>query len=188
MWSPVFFLFLLGGVGPGCELQRADSTLPAQGFSVWKQPVSSHAKLKLLLGGYSFFYEREVLRLKSQQVLRGPGLHATGCSLVPTRPSQIRFLARGQQRGDPGPRPCGTGSNLLLWHLSSPAQVSPGGTHWCPGTAGEEGKPQRLQPAASARKDAAQEPAWPPSRPGSGELPEQRLRRTRDLCSADTYH
>lgn len=133
MWSPVFFLFLLGGVGPGCELQRADSTLPAQGFSVWKQPVSSHAKLKLLLGGYSFFYEREVLRLKSQQVLRGPGLHATGCSLVPTRPSQIRFLARGQQRGDPGPRPCGTGSNLLLWHLSSPAQVSPGGTHWRPG-------------------------------------------------------
>lgn len=166
MWSPVFFLFLLGGVGPGCGLQRADSTLPAQGFSVWKQPVSSHAKLKLLLGRYSFVYEREVLCLKSQQVLRGPGLHATGCSLVPTRPSQIQFLARGQQRGDPGPWPCGMGSSLLLWHLSSPAQVSPRGTHWCPGHGWRGGRataapaccqcPEGCCPGASL----ASQPAW----------------------------
>lgn len=122
--------------------------------------MSSHAKLKLLWGGYSFFYEREVLCLQSQQVLRGPGWDATGCSLVPVWPSQTRFLARGQQRGAPGLQLCGTGSDLLLWHLSSPAQVSLGGTPWCPGhgwrwPAGEEGDPRRLQPAARAFQ-----PAW----------------------------
>lgn len=38
---------------------------------------------------------------------------------------------------------------------------SPLGAHTgAQGTAGEEGKPRCLQPAATARKDAAQEPAW----------------------------
>lgn len=113
-------------------------------------------------------------------------------------PQDVHWCPRGPHRYNSWPevsREVTLARGRVVWAPTSCCGTSPvlpksplGAHTGAQGTAGEEGEPRRLQPAASARKDAAQEPAWPPSRPGSGELPEQRLRRTRDLCSADTYH